>query len=129
MRAAKWRNALIEEIERSQRLPFEYGKHDCLQFVARCVLAITGTDHAVQFGSYTDPAEILKEHGGVDGILTEIFGEPKHPSEASDGDVVLAEIGGRESAGVCMGGKFLFVRDTGGLVAIPRKLIRGCWTP
>ena len=129
MRVDKWRTAVIQEIDRSQGLPFAYGTHDCLQFVARCVQASTGVDHAAPFGAYTDPAPLLEEHGGVVGILTSAFGQQYLPSEACDGDVVWAELAGIASAGVCMSGKFLFVRDAGGLIAVPRRLIKGCWKP
>lgn len=126
---SKWRTLLAEEIARSQQMPFAYGSHDCLQFAARCVAIKTGVDHAATFGAYTDPADLLNEHGGVEGILRSILGNPDHPSTATDGDVVLAEIAGRQSAGIYHGGKFLFVRETGGLAALPRRLITGVWHP
>lgn len=129
MRVNKWTLALVAEIERSQRLPFKYGEHDCLQFAGRCVKAITGVDHAESFGSYDDPAELLSRHNGVEGILTTIFGEPVHVSQAADGDIVMAGFGSMFSAGVCFGGKFFFVKESGGLIPVPRRLLIGCWKP
>jgi hypothetical protein len=127
MRVEKWTVALAAELLAAKDRPFAYGSHDCLQFVAGCVRAITGVDHAAGFGEYTDPAELLAEHGGVAGILTDILGEMRHPSEACEGDVVLAEIGGRESAGVCTGAKFAFAREPQGLAWLPRSMLTGCW--
>lgn len=129
MRVDKWSSLLAAEIQRSQSLPFEYGKHDCLQFVARCVKVMTGEDHAAGFGEYTDPTEILNELGGVQGILTGIFGAPWHPSQAADGDILLADIRGTMSAGISFGSKLFFVSDRGGLVVVPRSMTVACWKP
>jgi hypothetical protein len=127
MRVHRWTVLLADELLAARSRPFAYGSHDCLQFVARCVQAMTGVNHAAGFGSYDDPTALLELHGGVAGILTMLFGEPVHPSLAQEGDLVVAVIDGRESAGICTGSKFAFAREPQGLAFLPRSTLTGCW--
>jgi hypothetical protein len=127
MRFHRWNVLLADELLAARSRPFAYGSHDCLQFVARCVHAMTGVNHAASFGSYDDPTALLEVHDGVSGILTMLFGEPLHPSLAQEGDIVLAVIGERESAGICTGTKFAFAAESGGLAFLPRSMLTGCW--
>lgn len=84
--------------------PFEWGKSDCCKFAARCVNAIVGTDpserwqYADEFGA----GRILRQYGGVEGIATFVFGEPKDAMSANRGDVVMVEAPKR-MLGVCIG--------------------------
>lgn len=70
---------------------FQYGKSDCCQFVARCVEEMTGINHAEKF-RYSDEdgaASILERHGGLDGLMTDVFGESV--SEPMDGYIALVD--------------------------------------
>jgi len=66
--------------QRYYGMPFEYGKSDCCQFVADCIEAIEPRygDLAAPFryGSKREAASILRKHGGLEGLVTLILGEP-----------------------------------------------------
>lgn len=61
-------------------VPFEYGKTDCCQFVADCIEAVEPLygDLAAPFryGSKREAAAILRKHGGLEGLVTSILGDP-----------------------------------------------------
>ena len=68
---------------------FLYGDSDCCQFVGRWVEAMTGKNPAKDF-HYTDERQaydIIAEHGGFEGLMTHIFGEPI--DDPQDGDIAL----------------------------------------
>lgn len=129
MRLADWRKRLNAEVDASRVRPMAYGSHDCLQFSARCVEAVTGSNYVANFPPYSSEAQafrILAEHGGVTGLITSVLGEPIAPNLAHVGDIVVADYEGRETAGVCMGINCAFVNEAGGLVFWSReRIVRG----
>ena len=67
---------------------------------------MTGTDYRKEFPAYEsrEAAEaILAAHGGMAGLLTSVFGEPKAPLLACVGDVIAADFGDGLAAGICLG--------------------------
>lgn len=116
MRSANWPDLLQHEVAAAAARAWEWGAHDCLQFAARCALAITGEDHAAQFGAYSDErgaAQLLAEYGGVEGILTARLGPPTARLLARRGDIVTTKITGRTTAGVCLGAVCAFAAAEG----------------
>lgn len=128
MRRENWPKLLQDEVAAASSRPFEWGRHDCLQFAARCVAAITGEDHAARFGEYADErgaVRLLAQHGGVAGILAAELGDSVPPLLARRGDVVLAQIDGRATAGICLGAVCAFAGD--GVVYRPLATVERAW--
>lgn len=96
MRTSGWPAKLAEIFAEWQDCKFEWGRADCCQFVGAVGLAITGEDKRALFAGYDSEAgaaALLAQHGGMDGLLTHAFGEPKPAAHARRGDVVLVEFG------------------------------------
>lgn len=130
MRVANW----PQELE-ATRLKFlgrtrEYGRFDCWQWVAECVLAITGVDYRERFPAYTTRREgmlIIAEHGGVEAMISEIFGPSKHVCFAQRGDIVVCDLGDGLAGGVCFGVNTWTVSPAG-LEPVPTKDGKCAWT-
>lgn len=106
MRVAHWQSRLIETFESAHGRSFRWGKHDCCQFVARCVEAVTGRDYTEIFPDYRNRSEaglIISKYQDLKGLLTAAFGESAHPSKAQMGDPVLIDFGRGPQPAVCMG--------------------------
>lgn len=130
-RLPDWKEHFYEALDAARGRTPEWGVHDCLQFPARIVLAITGEDPAAQFGVYSDEAgalALMNQYGGVSGILTHAFGEPTAPNFAGAGDLIVANIAGHgETGGVCNGTNCAFVVMPRGLIFLPRLSIDKVW--
>lgn len=130
MRFQDWRERLHEQIAAARLREAEWGVHDCLQFPALCIRAITGVDPAAQFGSYTNEigaAKLMAQFGGVSGILTKAFGDPVSPNMARAGDVVTLTVLGLETGAICNGNSVAFCCRPRGLVFLSRELIEKAW--
>jgi hypothetical protein len=95
-RVFDWRTKMQENLHAIERVPFEWGVHDCALFAADHVRAITETDFGVDFrGNYTTAfgaAKILKEKGCDDllDLCKKLFPEV-HPAFADAGDLLILE--------------------------------------
>jgi hypothetical protein len=130
MRVPDWREKLHAEIDASRTREGNWSDNDCLRFCARCVLAMTGIDYALPWASVDSEGEAmaaLERSGGISGLLTDLFGEALPPNLARAGDVVLAEVGGLQSAGICTGVNCAFVTIPRGLVIVSREAISAAW--
>lgn len=93
-------------VRKAQRGRFRWGRHDCCQFAARAVHALTGRDTREIFPAYRTRAEaetIISECGGLEALATKALGEPIHPSRATTGDIVLCDFGRGPQPAVCVG--------------------------
>lgn len=119
--------ALMAYIEAVRSHPFEWGEHDCCQFAAGAVEAMTGQNPMKEFiGRYSDvetARAALREIGAgtlYHTMLTK-FGAPLHPAMGRRGDIAYAIHDG-PTLGVCLGADCAFVGEQGnqkGLVMIP----------
>jgi len=120
-----WPILLSKFLTQRQKMPFTWGRNDCLLFAADCVEALTGVDLVPEYrGTYDTEArakEILIPYGGViSGIINDRLGQPiPNPLLARRGDVCIADIGDVCACGV--------VDDTGARVAFltEKGLVRG----
>jgi len=106
MRVTNWRDNLQRVFDAAHGQPFRWGFHDCFQFTARCVAAVSGYDGRILFPRYTTKREalaLLEQEGGARGILIKALGEPVHVSRAGVGDVVLIDMGRGFQPAICMG--------------------------
>jgi hypothetical protein len=130
MRFPDWRERFHAELDAARDRPLAYGVHDCLQFPAKCVLAMTGVDPAAPFGEYSTElgaAKLMAQYGGIAGILTHAFGPAVAPNWARAGDIIVATIDGLETGGMCNGTNCAFVMIPGGLSFRPREVIQQAW--
>ncbi len=107
-RRPNWRSALAAEVERHRLVPFQWGANDCALFAADCVMAMTGTDLAVDFRGHYRTAQgaaraIRKAgHDDLPALLAALLPEV-HPVMARPGDVALVESDQGLTAGVVTG--------------------------
>lgn len=91
MRVNGWETALAAVVAERRKDTFELGKNDCCLFAADCVQAVTGVDPAASLRGYIGTigaARVLRENGGLTGILNSRF-EQIDVRIAQRGDVVV----------------------------------------
>lgn len=118
-----WESRLATLIDEAREKPFVWGEHDCALFAADAVHELIGIDPAKLYrGRYATEKQagvILKRLGGLIGVMELVAGsqgwKTVEPLYAQRGDVVLAEIDGRHTLGVCLGGTFAFPQQPVGL--------------
>lgn len=128
MRLIGWESKLNQAIEETGE--FKWGTNDCCMFVVRVVEAITGEDHGKPYRGYKTAkgaASRLLKHGGVEGLATKEFGEPKRPLLAKRGDVVSLETNAEIVLGICVGDKIAVVSE-GGLITLSMKNAIKAWS-
>lgn len=126
-----WDARLCAYLERVERLPHTYGRHDCMLFAAGAIEAQTGRDFAEGHrGRYRSQAGAVRYLRGLgfnsfEAMLDAIL--PERPlGFVQRGDIVLA--GG--VPGVCAGAVALFVGEQDGaegLVICPRPDWHKAW--
>lgn len=95
----------------------DYGKFDCVVFVADAVIEMTGQDLFTARGKYKTKigaGRVLKRLGGMEGALASVLGPSVPPANAAHGDIVVLD----GACGICIGRKALFLSD-GGFSMIP----------
>ena len=99
IREDTWHDDLEKYIISKLLIPFEWGKHDCVQFTAGAVLAMTGIDALQGVSKYKTKIgalKAIKRAGGlykaVNDTLTEYPIEERPVSGANRGDVILFEM-------------------------------------
>jgi hypothetical protein len=105
MKVAGWRSALDRVVKAAAGKPFTWGVHDCCQFAADCIQAVTGRDRRTLFPNYTDEAgaaAIREQFGGMRGLLSHALGEPVSWELAMTGDIVLIDMGQGPQPAVCV---------------------------
>lgn len=129
-RIHNWAVALDAEITAARTRTFAYGAHDCIQFAARCVIAMTGTDHRLAFPQYESKAEALRiiaEHGSLEALLISVLGKPVAPNQAGRGDVVLVDTPEGDAAGISWANVVFVAIAPAGLASPPRTAIKTAW--
>jgi len=127
MRPEKWEDRLLEEIDRHDKLPFEYGKSDCLTFAVDCAKAINGKDVMRGKRKYTNQigaAKALKTAGFKDigDALASMF-EEIPPALAGRGDLGVIE-GEEATVAVVFIGPYAVGKEIpGGVRQVPRSAV------
>jgi hypothetical protein len=129
MRVHNWPERLFDYIESRREEPFAYGTHDCCQFAAHAVEAITENNPAKDwhYANEIGAGRLIVEAGGIDALVTQALGEPVHPAEAGRGDVVMAELDHGMTIGVCLGRDCVFAAEPAGVTFRPRRVILKAW--
>jgi hypothetical protein len=109
--------------------PFEYGTLDCVKFANNVITAMTGTDHSARFpyNSESEALQLLEQHGGLQGLFSEVFGDPSEMNELEDGDPVMVNVYGiGEMMGFMVSGSAM-VKTERGTVSVPANRIQAGW--
>lgn len=109
-----WPERLAQYIDARRHAPFAWGVNDCAMFAADAVVALTGVDPVPSVrGTYDDArgaADLIDAAGG----LRELVPLPaKTVGHAQRGDIVLSDIDGRATLGVCVGADYAAPGDVG----------------
>lgn len=103
-RHSDWPEKLAEFIEARRKRAFSWGQQDCALFAADGILVMTGVDPAEGLRGYrsvSGAAKRIKQAGGMRELATSF---PEKPvGLAQRGDLVLADVDGRESFGLVAG--------------------------
>jgi hypothetical protein len=131
-----WQTRLSQFLASRQSVPFSYGSHDCCLFVADAVIAMTGTDLALQFRTkYRTRLGALRRlninRGGVAAIASAVMIAYRCPEiairAAGRGDVILLQMPEGDILGlVSLNGTFVAAADRG-FIEVPRALARRAW--
>lgn len=121
-RRASWPEDLAAFFEAHRELPFAWGSNDCALFAADAVLAMTGVDVAKDLRGYTTElgaARLIAKVGGMKALALSCGVKEKAAGFAQRGDVVLADMEGRETFGVVSGDGYWRAPGAEGAVARP----------
>lgn len=113
-----------------QEKPWAWGTHDCLQFAAGAVRALSGIDFAERYGEYRSRLgayRIIADFADLSAFITSILGEALPRNAARFGYVVTAYGEAGETAGVCLGGRSVFARAPKGIAHVDTARILHCW--
>lgn len=121
-RKIDWQLAFEQTVREHKDKAFIWGEHDCVLWAANTVLAITGFDPASNFrGEYSTAlgaAKILKEHGGMEALVTGVLErDPVAPAFANVGDVLMVLQEGQPMLAIC-NGETMLAPGLKGLVAL-----------
>ena len=105
-----------------------WGKTDCCQFVGECVESVTGENPARYFRYAGEKAarSLIKTYGGLDGLLTSVFGEPSH--QWRNGYVGVMKNNGELAAGVFINNRFVCRVENGLMDYSPDRAAK-VWDP
>lgn len=127
MRVSNWPHALAEYLREAQTRPFEWAVHDCVQFAAGAVAAVTGVRPAVPAYANHGAARRLLAEASLAEWVTAVLGPELPPPLARRGDLVLIETDSGPTLGVVTGVQALFPGKPVGLIARPVLDSRCAW--
>lgn len=113
--------ALSEYLNRASQQRWEWGKHDCCQFVRRWVEEATGRDPAAgwRYSTELGAALLANRNGGILGLFQKLADEAGLEATSDPGaeDIgviaVLSSEGIRPVGAICTGAGWAFTTDTG----------------
>lgn len=121
MRRSDWPerlNDFISSVIACNR-PFAWGIRDCATFCGGAVLAMTGVDYFAPYrgaySSYAGAKKFLHLAGGYEAHVGKLLGSSVAVNASGRGDVVLRQADGRETLGIILGEKAVFLTEKGGL--------------
>jgi hypothetical protein len=116
-RLPDWRRRLTALIIIHHTRPWQLGEHDCCQWAAAGVFAVTGVDLTKDYrDAYHDAdgaCRLVRRIGGLHAIGA-LAGPPIAPRAAMEGDIGLVrQARGRSMLGVCGGAHWLIAARVG----------------
>ena len=130
-RKIDWQIGFANCVSANMSKKFVWGEHDCVLWASNAVKALTGHDPAESFrGSYNSAlgaARVLKEHGGMEAIVTkQLEREAVSPAFANVGDVLLVMQEGQPMLAVC-NGETMLAPGLNCLVSLPTLSAVKAW--
>jgi len=132
-RKDNWPMLLSEYLKERRDMPFQWGIHDCMMFLAYGVERLTGEAFYPPYSNYEteEGAKLmLAQNGGVTGIITTCLGDPhKDFMRARRGDAVIVKM--PEIAGGIVddsGQRIAAVSLKDGLVKLPLSQALRIWS-
>jgi len=128
IRLPDWPERLAACIAEQRHRPFAWGEHDCCQFVARAIEAMTGVNPlaAISYRSAKEALRLLRVEQGLLGAVTQRLGVSKSVRLAMRGDVVLLAGNKRDALGIVVGEDARFASREG-LVSVAVLSCRAAW--
>lgn len=95
-RKENWPILLSEYLTERRKMTMEWGKHDCMAFVAKGVEALTGHDFFKDYSDYNSAESaktMVDANGGITGIICKCLGHngSRNILTAKRGDVVIVK--------------------------------------
>lgn len=123
-RVEGWPLILSRFLRSRAKMPFCWGKNDCIMFCADAVMQITGIDFASNNRNYKTKSEaedLLRHYGGLENIIGSCLGSGHYNYLAAKrGDVVLMMLDTGPTAGIVddSGARIVSV-GANGLIKLP----------
>lgn len=129
VRKEDWAKRLSAFLDERRDMPFEWGKNDCLTFLAKAAEAMTGVDYYAEYSGYSNEEEAnlkLNQNGGIIAIINKYLGGgTKNVLTAGRGDVAIVKMPELMAGIVDDSGRYIAVVSKEGLRRIPlEKAIR-----
>jgi hypothetical protein len=115
IRLPDWPERLAACIAERRHRPFAWGEHDCCQFVAAAIQAMTDHNPLESLGYHDarSAMRILHKEGGLERAVEARLGASKPVTLAMRGDIALLPRGKRQALGVVMGQSAFFAAPMG----------------
>jgi hypothetical protein len=126
MKLVDWKPRLLAFMATVHETPFEWGAHDCANFVNGAIEAMTGERIKLPFtwSSEADADAVLDRYGGLDDAVSAFLGSPCQTFGA--GAIAYAVVGSTELLAVHDGTNFV-AHGLNGLRKIPERCVRATW--
>ena len=126
-----WKERLWDYLDSQEDWTFSWSEHSCIAFAAGAVEAMTGEAYwknelsDVKHLTKKECIEYIREYGGnlagtVEKALKGIAVKREHPGM---GDIVVVDLDGQETTGICWGRYCIFAGYHGLVARKPEKLI------
>ncbi len=129
-RFENWTKLLSDYLIERRGMPFEWGKNDCLSFVAGAILVVSGQDFREEYSTEEEARKILKKYGGIIGMISDRLGHEgsSNVRMAGRGDVVVAYLPEVAAGIVDDSGKFFCSVNEKGLTKHPLSVAKHYWS-
>lgn len=106
MRRTDWVEQLWRVVKAYDGVPFEYGRHDCCLFVARCIDAMTDSDLAwtLAYHYHDEPSALafIRHECGIERAVSGFLGDTVDGLPRR-GDVAMVPTERGDGVGMCVG--------------------------
>jgi hypothetical protein len=125
-RREDWAERLHDYLDARRDVPFSWSGNDCTTFAAGAIEAMTEEKPPLPaYAGLHDAARLLDERALRERV-GDVYGPEIVPAFAQRGDVVLVEIGGRESLAVCIGAEAAGPGPDG-MLTVPMSTATAAW--
>lgn len=131
MRREDWLERMWAELEAAEGRPFEYGRHDCVRLVARCLDVITPAHGYVETVRHLYDGKRralrLAMNPGLEEMVTRFLGSPVPRNLARVGDVCALDLPTGPAIGICTGPRIAVAASPEGVMYLPLEQATAVW--